>query len=229
MNSSQALGALGLVIALFAPIALARWGPAASRASAYRVTDFLAAQALLVMIVVVVAWIAMNVLPGGASDLGLARGLFDVRSWLRGMALAAFFVVVFGPALYWVLRRVKADGFDSGLSKLRRLPLWCLVLAVLVGAIAEEFLYRAYAIEMLSRATGSLLIAALVPLALFAIAHAPLWGVSAAIATLASGAILTAFYLWQRDLVANVIAHGLTDFFGIVVPAIVARRGRSSP
>jgi membrane protease YdiL (CAAX protease family) len=32
------------------------------------------------------------------------------------------------------------------------------------------------------------------------------------------GAVLTLFYIWRRDLVANMIGHGLSDFLGLVLP-----------
>ena len=37
---------------------------------------------------------------------------------------------------------------------------------------------------------------------------------------LAAGIILTGFYLWRRDLVANMIGHGLVDFVGNVLPRL---------
>jgi len=42
-------------------------------------------------------------------------------------------------------------------------------------------------------------------------------GLGLVIAMPASGAILTAFYIWQRDLVACIVAHVVTNFAGIVV------------
>ena len=33
--------------------------------------------------------------------------------------------------------------------------------------------------------------------------------------------ILTLFYLWRRDLVANIIGHFLVDFIANVVPRLV--------
>lgn len=47
-------------------------------------------------------------------------------------------------------------------------------------------------------------------------------GLGLVIAMPASGAILTAFYIWQRDLVACIVAHVVTNFAGIVVGPLVA-------
>ncbi len=35
------------------------------------------------------------------------------------------------------------------------------------------------------------------------------------------GGILTLFYLWRRDLVANIIGHFLVDFTANVVPRLL--------
>jgi membrane protease YdiL (CAAX protease family) len=37
---------------------------------------------------------------------------------------------------------------------------------------------------------------------------------------LAAGIILTGFYLWRRDLVANMIGHGSVDFIANVLPRL---------
>lgn len=34
------------------------------------------------------------------------------------------------------------------------------------------------------------------------------------------GLVITLFYLWRRDLVANMIDHGLSDFLGLVLPRL---------
>lgn len=39
--------------------------------------------------------------------------------------------------------------------------------------------------------------------------------------TMFFGAILAAFYLWYRDIVANILAHVVIDFVGIVLPTLL--------
>jgi membrane protease YdiL (CAAX protease family) len=41
-------------------------------------------------------------------------------------------------------------------------------------------------------------------------------GIPNIIIALVVGAVSTLFYLWRRDLVANMIGHGLSDFLGLV-------------
>jgi len=52
-----------------------------------------------------------------------------------------------------------------------------------------------------------------IPLAIFGVAH---WtgGWANILIALALGVILSVFYVWRRDLVANMIAHFLVDFIG---------------
>ena len=76
----------------------------------------------------------------------------------------------------------------------------------------EELFYRGYAIERLQMIGLGLF---------FSLGH---WsgGAPDILIALAAGAILTGFYLWRRDLVANMIGHGLVDFVANVLPRLFA-------
>lgn len=87
--------------------------------------------------------------------------------------------------------------------------------------MVEEFFYRGYAIERLQSLGLKRLWAAAIPLVIFAGAHLPL-GWPNVIVAFALGAVLTSSYLWRRDLVANLIAHCLVDFVGVVLPRLLA-------
>jgi membrane protease YdiL (CAAX protease family) len=52
-----------------------------------------------------------------------------------------------------------------------------------------------------------------IPLTIFGVAH---WtgGWANILIAVALGVILSVFYVWRRDLVANMIAHFLVDFIG---------------
>ena len=78
-------------------------------------------------------------------------------------------------------------------------------------AIAEEVLYRGYAIERIEALTGSRWMAALIALGAFAAFHYR-QGLAGIVIAFLLGAILTGFYLWKRNLVANIFAHFLVDF-----------------
>ena len=53
--------------------------------------------------------------------------------------------------------------------------------------------------------------AGLVTCALFTLAHLTGWGWEQTLIAGAAGIVLTLLYLWRRDLIANMIAHWITD------------------
>jgi membrane protease YdiL (CAAX protease family) len=154
------------------------------------------------------------------SSVGLQS--FRWQSIVWGGAFAAFLVWVYSPLLALAMAFAKIPLFTEGLAKLAIYPVWFLVLAVVIGGTAEEFLYRGYAVERLAALTGSYWIAGLVSVLVSGLAHVPMWGWWAALTTVVSGAVGTAFYVWRRDLLANIIAHVTTDFIGIVLPLLLA-------
>jgi membrane protease YdiL (CAAX protease family) len=74
-------------------------------------------------------------------------------------------------------------------------------------------------LEKLSAVLGSRLAAAVVSSVVFAYAHAPLWGIGASTALLIPALFSALFYLWRRDLSANVLAHIAVDLVGVVINA----------
>lgn len=88
---------------------------------------------------------------------------------------------------------------------------------VIRAGVVEELFFRGYAIERLEAIGCGSILSATIPLAIFAATH---WtgGVQNVIIALVLGGVVTLFYLWRRDLVANMIGHGLSDFLGLVLP-----------
>jgi membrane protease YdiL (CAAX protease family) len=168
--------------------------------------------------------LAVAVIARFAERLGLADVGFGRVSWLTplgALALAAFFIALFGPAVYWVLAHLPLGSFAAGVQRLNALPRWFLALDVVIVAAAEEWLYRGYAIGRLEALTGRAWLAGLISLAVFGLAHLALWSPGAALSTLVSGAFITAIYLWRRDIVLLIGAHVITDLFGLVIaPAL---------
>lgn len=147
------------------------------------------------------------------SSIGLRPdGLAKSLGW--GVLLA---VACLGAALACLAAFSALDisyGSDSGIA--RSLPV--VILTVLRAGIAEEVLYRGYALERLETLTGSKWIAAGVTLALFTAFHYR-QGPAGLVLVFIITAILTAFYLWRRDLVANIFGHFLVDFIPNVLLA----------
>src|ERR1700719_64083 len=101
-------------------------------------------------------------------------------------------------------------------QQLTQLPVWILTLSCVRGGVGEELFFRGYAIERLEALGLSRFWAAAIPVLIFSIGH---WtsGWPNIIVAFLIGSVLAAFYLWRRDLLANMIAHFLVDFIGVVV------------
>src|SRR5438874_1095251 len=142
-------------------------------------------------------------------------GLGTSRWWksiLWGLVIA-----VASAAAGGVLAALAGYGHGPGSAAFEKLPLWLITLIVLRAGVVEELFYRGYAIERLQAVGLKPAWAAGIPLVIFALGH---WtgGAANILIALVLGAILSAFYLWRRDLVANMIGHGTVDFVANVLP-----------
>jgi membrane protease YdiL (CAAX protease family) len=147
------------------------------------------------------------------SSVGIGRSTWW-KSILWGLIIAVICAVVGG-----VLAALTHYGHGPGSAAFEKLPLWLIALIVLRAGVVEEFFYRGYAIERLQALGLNRYWAAAVPLVIFALGH---WtgGAANILIALALGAILAAFYLWRRDLVANMIGHFTVDFVANVLPKL---------
>ena len=99
-------------------------------------------------------------------------------------------------------------------------PPLVMTLVVFRAGIVEELFYRGFAIERLEWLTGKKWVAAAIPLLLFTAAHFK-GGLSGMFVALVLGGILTFFYMWKRDLVANMTGHFLIDFIpNVLLPSL---------
>ncbi len=110
------------------------------------------------------------------------------------------------------------NGGQSG-ETLSKFPLWLVILIVLRAGVVEELFYRGYAIERLQSFGMNRYLAGVVPLVIFGVAHITNGWANVFLA-LALGAVLTGFYLWRRDLVANMIGHFMIDLISTVLPRL---------
>ena len=117
-----------------------------------------------------------------------------------------------------MLTHFKGGEMGDALSKL---PLWLVILIVLRAGVVEELFYRGYAIERLQQLGLNRYVAGLVPLLIFGFAHGTN-GWANIVLALALGAVLTAVYLWRRDLVANMIGHFMIDLLATVLPRLLS-------
>jgi uncharacterized protein len=150
-------------------------------------------------------------LPMRSIGLGTARWWMSI---LWGLIIAVVSAAVVGSLVY-----LTGYGHGPGSAAFEKLPLWLITLIVLRAGVVEEFFYRGYAIERLRMIGLGRFWSITIPLVIFSLGH---WSGGAAniLIALAAGGILTGFYLWRRDLVANMIGHGFVDFVANVVPRL---------
>ena len=150
-------------------------------------------------------------LPMRSIGLGTARWAKSI-AW--GLVIAVVSAAVVGSLAY-----LTGYGHGPGSAAFEKLPLWLITAIVFRGGVVEELFYRGYAIERLRMVGLGRFWSVAIPLVIFSLGH---WSGGAAniLIAFAAGLILTGFYLWRRDLAANMIGHGLVDFVANVVPKL---------
>jgi uncharacterized protein len=136
------------------------------------------------------------------------------RSLSWGVVIAIACIV---PAA--LIASITGYGHGAGSQTFAKLPLWVVFIVVVRAGVVEELFYRAYPIERLKALGFGHIASWVIPLVIFGAAH---WtgGAVNILMALVMGAIMTAFYLWRRDLVSNMFGHFLIDFATNVLPAI---------
>jgi len=206
----------GLILALGGPALLA--GPlqrhlGGENARSTSLIDQLCRLALLAgVIAVVMRWDGRPL-----ASLGWSGFAWQSVAW--GSMLAFVFVRVLVPAETRLLGRLGLAA-DHGLAPPKRLPVPLLVFVALVAGVAEETLYRGYAFTRIAELADSEIFAGLITVGVLAQVHLYRRGGGAVAAFVINGGVLTAFFAWRHDLLANVIAHTLTD---LIVPLEAAR------
>jgi len=204
---------IGLVIALFAILivrqAISYLFPTITITAAIlrESLDWLCAIVLLIIIT------CSERLP--LNSIGIGTSTFK-RSLLWG----AFLMLVCGLVGAAIAALTRFHGGPAGES-LAKLPVWLLTLIVVRAGVIEELFYRGYAIERLQSIGLNKYWAAAIPLLVFSLGH---WtgGWPNIVIALALGFVLSGFYLWRRDLVANMIGHFGVDFIGVVLPRLLS-------
>ncbi|HTT01736.1 MAG TPA: CPBP family intramembrane glutamic endopeptidase [Steroidobacteraceae bacterium] len=106
---------------------------------------------------------------------------------------------------------------SAEMSRLSATPFWYRLILVTRAAVCEETFCRGYAIPRIEELSGSSWLAVLVSWAAFTIAHLSSWGWPQLIVAGYGGAILTALFVWRRDLTCNIVAHFIGDGVGFLL------------
>jgi membrane protease YdiL (CAAX protease family) len=136
-------------------------------------------------------------------------------AWAVVLVLASNLVIF--PATEWIRNAVALPGYELGMEKTIAMPVWFRIVAVVTAGIVEETLFRGYAVTRLLRLTGSVWLAGVVSVAVFASLHLPYWGTGPVLAFFLGGLVTTAFFIWRRDLLAMIIAHIVIDAWAFMV------------
>ena len=160
-------------------------------------------------------WVAMHRQQLTLSSIGVRRPTLGTAALAVALLAVALFVLpmVTDPLVEWL----GAERRDSVVRELAVLPIWFRVAAALTGGVIEETLYRGYAVGRLEALTGRRWLAGAMVVAVFTLAHVPLWGmVFSLVAILPFSAVMTGAYLWRRDLLANSAAHSAGLLVGLL-------------
>lgn len=152
------------------------------------------------------------------SSIGFSRP--GIRNILIGIAagivvfagLAGIYLVIL-PALHFKEDPQVTEVMSLMVAK----PFWWRLTLILRGAIAEEIIFRGYAIERLRELTGSFSIAGIISCTVFALEHLGVWSWGHVVIAGFAGAMLTLLYIWRRNLWVNTIAHFVPDAFGLLL------------
>jgi len=202
---------MGLFLSLFAMVVI-------RQAFAFLVPEITFASAILKETLIWTSAAALVVIIRRGEHLPMRSiGLGTARWWvsiLWGLVIAVVSAAVVGGLAY-----LTGYGHGPGSAAFEKLPLWLITLIVFRAGVVEELFYRGYAIERLKMIGLGRFWSVMIPLVIFSLGH---WSGGAAniLIALAAGIILTGFYLWRRDLVANMIGHGLVDFVANVLPEL---------
>jgi membrane protease YdiL (CAAX protease family) len=161
-------------------------------------------------------WFVMRVERLSLTSIGLRR-----PTWLTAVSALGLLAVssyVLAPLMAPLQKVLGTEGVQAGVDQLAASPAWFRVAMGLTGGMIEELFYRGYAIERLATVTGRAWLGGLISAVIFGLSHIPQWGLGFALAAdLPFGLLMTAFYLWRRDLIANMLAHST----GLVVSMLV--------
>jgi membrane protease YdiL (CAAX protease family) len=154
------------------------------------------------------------------ASIGIVWG--NYVAWLGGAALG---LTMLAMSVIGVIQASRAgkEIKSEGLAQLLDMPRWFHWAVPITAGVTEEIMFRGYPIERLHELTGSLWLAVLIPLIVFTLAHLGSWSWSHLVGVALGGVLLTGLYLWQRDLVACMIAHALIDSALIFLPLLLKK------
>ena len=212
MTASRRITLIGLAIALVVPsLGPTRYLPNVAGFDPIYVREWFWWALLAVMVLYVLVVERRSLASIGFRTPNWKTFVFGLLAGVVAMAGIVFIFVVLFPLLH-----LHANAHE--VEKILKTPFWYRFFLVTRAAMMEETLFRGYGIERMSEVTGSRAFAGAITWVLFTLAHLSTWGWTQLIIAGYGGLVLTALYLWRRDLVSNMIAHWITDGAGFLLP-----------
>ena len=200
---------VGLFISLFGFIALRL------TFRAFGVSNSIPADLCRELVIWIMAALLILLIRRG-EKLPLSSIRLGVEPWRQSVRFGCILAGLCGVTA-WIVIMFTGYGHGPGSAEFNKMPIWFETVAVIRAGIVEELFFCGYAIERLESIGCGRVLSAAIPLIIFAATH---WtgGIPNIIIAFVVGGVLTIFYMWRRDLVANMIGHGLSDFLGLVLP-----------
>lgn len=211
MASQRAQIVIGLILSLGAGLMpLGTWGRATGLLGPLASGEIFWWAAVTVLILHVVLIERRPLTSVGFRTFGFVSGTVGA---IAGILLVAGIVVIY--SFVFPLLHLKMNTAEMG--KLMATPFWYRVALVTRAAVAEELLFRGYPMERIAELSGRRWLAAVISWAAFTYAHLSSWGWAQLVVAGYGGIVLTALYLWRRNLWVNMIAHWIGDGAGFLL------------
>lgn len=171
---------------------------------------------VIILLLLIVFWERQSL-----SSIGIRRMSWQDALWaLGGFLLGAVSFIITGP----IVGMLGLGTTASGITVLAQTPVALRVAIVLTAGVTEEILFRGYPIERLYRLTGRLGLSAGIAYLAFTALHIPFWGLGGTIQIGVWSLIVTALYVWRRNLLACMLMHILNDAYAfILLPSLFAQ------
>lgn len=181
-------------------------------------------------IVLAAEWIWLLVVYGIVAGLE-RRPFFSTAGWRApersDWIMIAFFALIAAGMCALLAKQHPAMAVRGTiLAQVYGVPLAMRAALVFTAGVCEETVFRGYGIGRLMLLTGNVWLGALITLLFFTLPHASRYGFSTGLLGVAAiGALLTAIYIWRRNIWPCIVLHWLIDGTSLLIlPAFVTPR-----
>ncbi len=151
----------------------------------------------------------------GLASLGFRSLSVGTFGWGLAASICMLGTVIFSYAVLFPLLGLSMN--RQAVASVTHVPLSLQTLTMIRAGVVEEILFRGYLLERLATVTGRRSVGATLSAAYFIVVHIGSWGYAQLIVVTFGAVILTALYLFRRDLICNMFAHSFTDFIGFML------------